>query len=354
MHPLDDPATFRLDRARMLGHVARLGAELGRAWAESSGFELPPAYRRPPMMVVAGMGGSAAAGDYLATLARSSGTAPVAVVRDYALPAYCGESCLVVIVSYSGTTEEAIACYREARRRGSRVVVISRGGPLAAMATRDGVPFHAVNYDSPPRAALGHALAAVLRLAATAGVVLVTDADVESAATAHARLVALQLSERVQADANPAKRAAADIVDRTPMVLAADPLIAAGLRMKNQFAENAKLLGAFEALPEATHNIPVGLEGRYRGKGSAIVLDSPFSAPGNRRRAELMARMCADAGARVVSITTSGGSILGDLLEATAWGDYLSCYVALLRGEDPTPTVNLDRIREAMAGGVAT
>lgn len=47
-------------------------------------------------------------------------------------------------------------------------------------------------------------------------------------------------------------------------------------------------------------------------------------------------------------IRTSGDSVLADLLEATAWGDCLSGYLALLGGLDPTPTRSLEYVREAM------
>ncbi len=346
MERLDDPASYALDASDMFGHIERLGFELQLAWGEAAGLRLPRR-GRPSALLVAGMGGSAAAGDYLVSASRDSAAVPIEVVRDSRLPAYCDETTLVAIVSYSGGTEEAVACYRDALGRRARVLVITRGGHLGDCARRDGVPLHEIAYESPPRAALAHALGPLLRLAQMTGAAPFNDEDIGLAARAHADLVAAQLTTTVPCAENRAKRAAASLLGRIPVVFAAEPLTAAGRRMKNQFAENAKLLGAFERLPEATHNVPVGIEGSDVSRVTAVALDSPYCEVTSRRRAEAAYRQFEAAGAAVMPVQTTGRSILADLLEATAWGDYLSCYAALLRGQDPTPTENLDRIRAA-------
>jgi len=68
---------------------------------------IPPA--EPTGVALCGMGGSAIGADLvLACLPGLS--VPATVVRGYALPEWVGPEALVIVVSYSGETEEALAC----------------------------------------------------------------------------------------------------------------------------------------------------------------------------------------------------------------------------------------------------
>jgi hypothetical protein len=41
-------------------------------------------------------------------------------------------------------------------------------------------------------------------------------------------------------------------------------------------------------------------------------------------------------------------SVLGDLMAGTAWGDYVSCYLALLNGVDPSPIEQIEAVKAAL------
>lgn len=345
---LDDPAAYRVDASDMFGHIARLGDEFERAWLASA--RLAPPRGDFDQVVVAAMGGSAAAGDYFSAHAAKQSRAPVEVVRGYTLPGYVGPRTLVIALSYSGGTEETLSCYRQAATRGAAVVAISTGGELAERAKADGVPWHPIAYDSPPRAALGHSLAALLRLGQRLGMNELCDPDVGDVADAHRQLVRDHIGVGVPADRNAAKQLAELLLDADPLlVLAAEHLAPVGRRTKNQFAENAKVAAAFEEVPEATHNFVVGLEGGAARQPIALAYESPKLEGANQRRFDLLAGIFEAAGGAMAGLPSRGISRLGDQLEATAWGDYLSCYLAVLRGIDPTPTPSLQRVREAMA-----
>jgi len=130
-----------LDHGGMFSQVAALpqqlrdGYEMARVRLAGAFFgtfpAIPPA--EPDGLVVCGMGGSAIGADLvLACLPGLS--VPAAVVRGYALPEWTGPDTLVVVVSYSGETEEAISCAAQARSRGCAPVCVASGGRLAAFA----------------------------------------------------------------------------------------------------------------------------------------------------------------------------------------------------------------------------
>ncbi|HJP41686.1 MAG TPA: bifunctional phosphoglucose/phosphomannose isomerase, partial [Dehalococcoidia bacterium] len=122
---LDDLETMELDASGMLDHVTLLGHEFVSAWERASVLQTPSG----PFdsVVIAGVGGSAIAGDYFRGLALLSSPVPIEVVRSATLPAYVGDGTLVIACSYSGNTTEALTCYKEARIRGASVLVISSG-----------------------------------------------------------------------------------------------------------------------------------------------------------------------------------------------------------------------------------
>lgn len=348
MNPLDSPAFSAVDASGMFGHIERLGAELEIAWAAHG--TSPIAGLSPSSLTLAGMGGSASAADYFTALVSRTAAIPISVVRDYHLPGHIGPGSLHAVVSYSGTTEEALACYSEALERGASTFAVTSGGDLAALARSHGQPLCQIGYVAPPRAALAHMLAPLLGLAPLTRATAFTTDDIGAAASAHRALVENALGRTIPTGDNPAKQAALAVEPGTvPLLFAAEHLTAAAQRGKNQFAENAKTLAVSEEIPESTHNTVVSLEATSGARQVALAFDSPLLGPGNRRRIEITARLYEERGFPFHRFTLSGRSLLADLWEATAVTDFVSCYLAVLRGIDPTPTPNLTRVRTQAA-----
>jgi glucose/mannose-6-phosphate isomerase len=351
MSRLDEPGVLSLDDADMLGHAAALGIQLERAWNASEDFEPPAAAGDATSVVIAGMGGSATAGDYFAALCAPTSAIPVMVVRGYALPNFVSEGTLVIVCSYSGNTEETLASYDDAWQRGASIVTITTGGQLAERARADSIPVIPIDYRSAPRAALAHGLAPLLRLGSRFGFCACDRQAVVGAAALHQALVENTLGEEVPAARNPAKQLAEALRGRLPIIMGAEHLYPAAVRFKNQLAENGKSLGAAEALPEADHNLVVGLgtAPEIASATALVTLESGLYDVRVRRRFEVTAEQFRDAGIPVHRIAVQGASLLQQLIAATAWGDYVSCYLALLAGIDPTPVPQIDRLKAALA-----
>ncbi|MGE0600271.1 MAG: SIS domain-containing protein [Dehalococcoidia bacterium] len=347
MNKLNDPSTYLTDVSGMFGHIERLGLEFERAWLASDGMALPA--DSFDQVVIAAMGGSAAAGEYFAAWSAKESPVPVQVLRGRTLPAHVNQRTLVVGLSYSGQTEEVLACFAQATARGCPRMVISSGGELAARAAAEGVPFHQVRYESSPRAALGHMLAPMVRLGLRLGLTSMCDPDIAAVREAHRSLISTHLGREVPTEANPAKQLAELVLDGSPLVVFGEEHLApAARRAKNQFAENAKMLAHFEELPEAAHNMVVGLAGAGTNP-VGLTFRSPTLARDRAERDARLEQLFARTGGELVALPTRGISRLADQLEASAWADYLSCYVALLRGIDPTPTPELAYMRSGTA-----
>src|SRR3954447_3856052 len=89
-------------------------------------------------LLVCGMGGSAIGGDLAAAAIGDRLTKPLVTVRGYELPSWATPEWTVLCSSYSGNTEETLACFEAAEVLGARRLVLRNGGGLGARARDDG------------------------------------------------------------------------------------------------------------------------------------------------------------------------------------------------------------------------
>jgi glucose/mannose-6-phosphate isomerase len=335
---LDDPAAIAAaDPGDMLGAVATAGAQLravdnveeGRIWI---------AVGLPRSVVVAGMGGSAAAGDVLAAVIGPAAPFPVVVHRGYGLPGWVGQDDFVCAVSCSGGTAETVDAAEEAVHRGIRVTTIGApGSPLAKIGSHMAVD----DEGRSPRACLWSLAAPLLVMADDMDWTDVDEA-VRAAAADDLDAIAAQCAPDRPTAENPAKQLALDLVGGVPMIWGFSAVAsAAATRFGNQIAENAKVAPVVGALSEPHHNQVVAFDGPFAHAGPGglrlVVLRDTVEEPPLARRAEESLRLAKDAGVPVVEVHARGDHPLLRLTSLIGMLDFASVYLALALGVDPTP-----------------
>ena len=302
----------------------------------------------PRCVFVAGMGGSATVGDLAATIAGSAGAAPVIVVRDYQLPAWADARDLILAVSYSGETDETLAAVRHAATTGIPGVAITSGGQLHDLASDLGWPLAVLPSERLPREGLGELLHPVFSALVDAGVLDPPDFDLAAEDT---DAVIEEVAETVPLDANPAKQIAARLAGRVPVIVAAEHLRAAARRWRDQLTENSEVLSYSHELPELNHNGIMGWTHHREGANLHLVfLESRNLLPQNVERYAL-SRNWADTH-RIPHSTVaapSAGTTLGELIGAILWGDYVSVYLAILGGRDPSKNDGLSWFKSRLS-----
>jgi glucose/mannose-6-phosphate isomerase len=298
-------------------------------------------------VVVCGMGGSGIAGDVAAVTAAASGALPVTVTKGFSLPAFAGPHTLVVLLSYSGNTEETLACFEQAHARGAQLIAVATGGRLAEMAHAHAFPCVVPSAGMQPRAAFPYLAAAVLVALERLGVLPdLTGEFVEIDEVLREQTVRFG-AVAGEAD-NPAKQIAGALNGSLPVVWGQDGYLAvAAVRWKTQLNENAKVPAFASMLPELDHNEVVGLgPGAPDAAGLAIaVLRAPNEDPRMSRRAEAAMRVARERGAKTIEAKIHGVSGLAQLASAVQLGDLTSTFLALLRGVDPTPVEAIERLK---------
>ena len=351
---LDDRAAAqRLDPKGLLARIEALPEQCEEAWRSASAFAWPKDLSKAQSVVVLGMGGSAIAGDILRSLA-VTGRKPVSVVRGYDLPKFATKDTLAVACSHSGNTEETLSAFEQALAAGAKAVAITTGGRLRELAEARRVPTFVYQYQGEPRSALGHQLMALLALGQQTGLLTPQEAAVgEAVACLRDQLATISFA--VPVERNAAKQLAGRLQGRLPVIMGAGVLAEAARRWKTQLNENSKCWAIWEELPELDHNTIVGfgLTRELVQQLHVVFLAHPALHPRVLRRYELTARALSDAGVSHERVEAVGESPLAQALSAIYLGDFVSYYLALLYGVDPSQVDAIAKLRAALAEGPA-
>jgi len=291
-------------------------------------------------LIVCGMGGSAIGGDLAAAALGSRLGKPLDVVRGYGVPAWTPPDRAILCSSYSGNTEETIACYAAAEAVGAQRIVATTGGAIGDAARSDGVPVIGMPSGLQPRAAVGYTFAIAAEVAALVGAGPAIRTEIDSSAShlesARESLLAL----------------AADVAGRihgsVPLLYGCGLTTPVAYRWKCQVNENAKLPAFDHSIPELDHNEIVGWTGAEAGAFSAVLLGDKDQHPRERERFELTAELIADRARDVVRIETEGETRTERLLWAVMLGDLVSLELAAREAVDPTPVDVIENLKDRL------
>jgi glucose/mannose-6-phosphate isomerase len=290
--------------------------------------------------MVCGMGGSAIGADLAAAALGDRLTRPLVTIRGYGLPSWATPDWTVLCSSYSGLTEETLACFAAAEALGARRIVAGTGGPLVDRAREAGVPVVGLPGIFQPRAAVAYMFAVAAEVAALAGAAPGIHTEVDAAAAF--------LEREAEALRALAAEIASQLGDARPVIYGADLTAPVARRWKTQVNENAKLPAFYSELPEADHNEICGWAGSEAGdRLAAVFLEDRDQHPRVRRRIELTAEAVSPS-ALAVRVETAGETRVARLLWATMLGDLVSLELAKARGVDPVPVEPIERFKEAM------
>jgi len=349
---LDDPEERRrLDPGGMLAAVAGLPDQCRDAWTAAQSLDLPASYSRIKRIMVAGMGGSAIAGDLWRVLLQRECGVPVFNVRGYDLPPFVDRDTLVIASSFSGDTEETVSAFHQALPIACPKVAITSGGRLLSTARANGVPAFTYKFAGEPRAALGWSLMPLLAISERLGFTEGIEGDVDEAISVLVGLRA-ELSEDVSTADNPAKQTALALCDRLAVIYGAGPLTEVAHRWKTQLNESSKVWAFHEELPEIHHNAIIGYglpEAVARATTVAFLHSDDLVHLRVQLRYDFTRDLLARSNVESLTVKARGVSALAQVMSLILFGDYVSGYLALLYGVDPTPTAVIDELKAWLA-----
>jgi glucose/mannose-6-phosphate isomerase len=301
-------------------------------------------------VVVAGMGGSALAALLVKSWLKAELAVPFEVVRTYDLPGYVDSSTLVITSSYSGNTEEVLSSLEDARSRGAQVAIIAAGGKLIEIAEREDITHVQLPSHLQPRMAVIYNLRALVALLGHFSITSHMAFD-EIAATADwlASETAKWTSD-VSTDKNYAKQLALTAVGKTPVFYAGSLMSPVAYKWKISWNENAKNVAFWNELPEFNHNEFMGWTSHPVEKPFAVFdLVSELEHAQILKRFEVSDRLLSGRRPKSTVVNLEGDSEIAQMLWGSILADFVSIYVAILNGVDPTPVPLIEKLKQELA-----
>ncbi|HEV2088486.1 MAG TPA: SIS domain-containing protein [Cryptosporangiaceae bacterium] len=366
---LDDAeALAETDPAAMLRATAAAGPQVREtvALAAEAGLHRLSEDVRPRAVVVAGVGTAARTGDVLAAVAGPRCPVPVVLHRSTGIPGWVGAADVVIAVSASGRSPEALAAADGAMHRGAGLVAI--GAPdseLQSMAERARALFVPVPPRRPARVSFWALVVPVLLAARALGMVQVTEADFAETAI---RLDkdADRCRPTAETFTNEGKSLAVELAGTIPVIWGTSRLATvAASRMVDQLAANARYPAISGALVEAGRGrvglldgvfgrLAAGHEDFFADRVEAepstrlrlVLLRDDEDSPVDAARAEAVADLARDRNVGVSVLTAQGGSQLELFASLVAVPDFASVYLALLHGIDPVAVPAVSELKE--------
>lgn len=342
----------KLDASNMIGSIEALGKQIEHSWEDLKKVTFTPK-AKVENVVVSGMGGSALGADVIQHLFKEELSVPLIVNRTYSLPNFVNEHTLVVLSSYSGTTEEVLAAATEAEDRNAQIMVICAGGALLELAQQKGYTYYLIdpihNPSNQPRMAIGYSVFGTIGLLEKAGLLSLSDTDVQAVVSTIQTQIE-RCTVEITGESNPAKMLAYLMVDHQPIITVADFLEGAAHVSANQHNENSKAYVNYRVVPEINHHLMEGL--RFPKSNTSthifIFVNSVLYPPQISLRMQLTQQIVESNEIQTTSIPLQATSKLEQAFEMISLFSFCSFYLAMLEGIDPSPIPFVDEFKDEL------
>ncbi|MFA6304637.1 MAG: SIS domain-containing protein [Patescibacteria group bacterium] len=236
-----------------LKSIELLPAQIKQSYQEALKLTLPLSYSGVNKIVVCGMGGSQLGIDLINALFSQELKVPIVQVRDYSLPGFVDDKTLILLMSYSGTTEEVLTVSKKLSSK-NKVIAITVGGELTKVAQKNHWPLYQINpVNNPsgqPRMGTGYLVGSVVAVLQKLKLLAINQAVVNE------MIIGAKLNQSLKLKA---KKVAKLLKGKTPIIVAAEHLFGNAHIMTNQINESAKNRCYYFALPELNHHLLEGL-----------------------------------------------------------------------------------------------
>lgn len=341
----DLEAIQKIDPQDTLGSTELAVKQFETAWQEIQSIQITEDYSGVKAIVFCGMGASIYGALVVKALEGANFAYPTEIVTDYHLPSYVDANTLVVLTSYSGSTEEVLSCAKEAQEMGAKMVVLTKGGKLAQFAQENNVPSYIfdgkMNPAGVPRLGNGYSIFGLLGLLHKIGIITL-DLSVIEKAISYGQENQSRIKEQAQADVQK-------FADTIPVIFAAEHLSGNAQILRNQFNETSKTFSAYYLVPDLNHHLMEGLAFPKDMPVTFFILNSNNYSDKIKKRMELTVDVVRQNNGTVVEYTANGSNVFQDFVEVLLYGSYLTLYLGLYYDQNPAINPWVDYFKEKLS-----
>lgn len=286
-------------------------------------------------ILVCGMGGSALGPHFVRSVFSDKISIPIIISNEYNLPNWVDKKTLIVISSFSGTTEESINCLKEAKNKNFKTFIICTGGELSQKESLKFVYNPKYNYAKNPRFALGYSIAVFIVLLNKLGFLKYNINDV-------LKQIKIFSKGKLQS-----KKLAQKITGKIPVIIASQHLFGNAHIFNNQINETGKNFASYFSIPEICHHqfegltFPKNLDKQI----IYILLTSNFYHKRNQKRYEIMKQILNKKKIKFLEIKTIGKNVFEEAMYVLGISSYISLYLANFYKIDPQPNPWVDYLK---------
>lgn len=335
----------KLDPQGTIESTEKLPQQLEAAWEQVQAVQIPEDYKNISNIIFCGMGASIYGALVVKALFGSEFPHPIEMVSDYHLPKYVTSSTLVVLTSYSGTTEEVLSCAKEAKEMGAKMLVLTKGGALGEFAKTENVPAYIfdgiLNPAGVPRLGNGYTIIGLMGLLHKAGIITLDEAKLKGGIE-HIKKNVDTIKERAMHDAH-------SVLGKIPVIFMAEHLSGNAQILRNQFNETSKVFSAYYLIPDLNHHLMEGLQFPQPSSLKFLMFNSYSYSPKIQKRVELTMDVVRQNNQAILEYTTQATDKYQDFLEVLSLGSYTTLYLGLLYEQNPAVNPWVDHFKQELA-----
>ena len=292
-------------------------------------------------IIVTGLGGSGIGGTIISELVSETCPIPVLINKDYFLPKYIDNNSLVIISSYSGNTEETLEAMQQALNKKAQIICITSGGKVEEIAKQNNLDVIKIPGGNPPRSCIGYSLVQLIKVFVHYGFAPVSlFNDVKNSIS-----LLEQESKNITADA---KKLAQTLLNKIPVIYSLGSCEGVSVRFRQQINENSKMLCWHHVFPEMNHNELVGWTTKNENL-AVVTFRTSFDYKRTQKRYEVSKSVFEKYSSGVYDIIAKGNSKAEQFIYLINIGDWISVYIAELRGIDAVEVNIIDHLKKELS-----
>ena len=354
MENLDDIKQIEeLDKSKMRDSIAVLYKQCEQAWQESTQVQVPDDYKNVNKVLVSGMGGSSLGADVVRHLFKSELKVPVTIINNYDLPEFVDEDTLLVLSSYSGTTEETINTLDQGIKKKAKLMGITTGGKLEELFVEKDLPYYKIQPDhnpcGQPRMALGYSVFGQLGLLRQAGLINFTDKQAKEVISMLGSFHK-EFTVEIETSNNQAKEFANSLYNKIPVAVGTDFLQGVIHAFANQTNENAKNFSFYFLIPELNHHLMEGLANPKQVNQNLcfVLFNSDLYREEIKIRYDVTKEVLKKNKINFLEFKLKQPTKVLQLFELLQFGGWVAFYLSMLNGIDPSPIPYVDFFKEEL------
>lgn len=288
-------------------------------------------------VVICGLGGSGIGGSFVNDALKNEINLPITIVKNYFLPKFVNEQTLLIISSYSGNTEESVACFKEGLKRNAHICAVSSNGLVEQISIENKIDFIKIPGGMPPRACF--ALSTVQLFYILNNFNLINDNFTQD----FEKSIVL-LNKELESIKTEAKTLADQVYNKIPVLYAAGDIESIAVRWRQQINENGKQLCWHHVVPEMNHNELVGW--RQKNDDLAVIfLRNTSDFYQIQKRMDLNKEVYKEYTPHIFEVWSKGESFIEKAIYLLNLGDWLSLFLSDLRGFNTTEVKVIDELK---------